>query len=113
MTIAKYTVGFVLSLVLSLAAYFYVTGNGSAVWLLPVLGVLAVVQMVIQLQFFLHLGDEVGPKYKLASLLFMLGILMIVVGGSLWIMSNLNYNMMHMTPAQKDNYMTTKNNLSF
>jgi cytochrome o ubiquinol oxidase operon protein cyoD len=113
MSIWKYTVGFVLSLLLSLAAYFYVVGHGSNAWLLPVLGVLALVQMIVQLLFFLHLGEETGPKYKLFSFLFMFGILIIVVGGSLWIMTNLNYNMMNMTPAEKTNYMSGANNMGF
>lgn len=113
MTLTKYTTGFVLSLLLSLAAYYYVVLHGSNVWLLLVLAVLALVQMTVQLLFFLHLGDEVGPRYKLASFLFMFGMLVIVVGGSLWIMANLNYNMMRMTPSEKENYMTTKNDMSF
>lgn len=113
MTIARYTIGFVLSLVLTLAAYYYVVLHGSEMWLLVVLGTLALTQMIVQLVFFLHLGDEVGPRYKLASFLFMLLVLAIVVIGSLWIMANLNYNMMHMGPNEKTNYMMTQHDKGF
>lgn len=113
MTLARYTIGFVLSLVLTMAAYYYVVLHGSGTWLLAVLGVLALTQMTVQLVFFLHLGDEVGPRYRLASFLFMIGILVIVVGGSIWIMGHLNYNMMQMSPNQKTNYMMTQHDKGF
>jgi len=113
MTVAKYTIGFILSLLLSLVAYFYVELHGSADWVTLVLGVLAVTQMIVQLVFFLHLGDEAGPRYRLLSFVFMFGTLVIIVVGSIWIMANMNYNMMQMTPTQKENYMTTKNDMSF
>jgi cytochrome o ubiquinol oxidase operon protein cyoD len=78
-----------------------------------ILGVLAVAQMIVQLVFFLHLGDEVRPRYKFASFVFMAGILIIVVGGSLWIMNNLNQNMMQMSPTEKTNYMMTQHDKGF
>jgi cytochrome o ubiquinol oxidase operon protein cyoD len=113
MTYAKYTIGFILSLLLTMAAYFAVRLHPNMHVLLIILGVLAVVQMVVQLIFFLHLGEEVGPKYKLASFVFMIGILVIVVGGSIWIMNNLNYNMMQMSPTEKTNYMMTQHDKGF
>jgi len=105
MTAARYAIGFVLSLILSLAAYYYVVLGGSGTWFLVILGVLAVTQMIVQLIFFLHLGDEVGPRYRLMSFAFMLIILLVVVVGSLWVMVNMNYHMMDMTPTEKTDYM--------
>jgi predicted RNA-binding protein associated with RNAse of E/G family len=43
----------------------------------------------------------------------MVGILVIVVGGSIWIMNNLNYNMMQMSPTEKTNYMMTQHDKGF
>lgn len=114
MTLTKYIIGFILSLALTIVAYVLVTQElvgGMA--LIMVLGALAVVQMIVQLVFFLHLGDEVGPRYKLASFLFMGGILLIIVVGSVWIMNNMNYNMMNMTPQQKSDYMMTQHDKGF
>lgn len=113
MTLKRYTIGFVLSLLLTFAAYFDVRLHPNMNTLLVVLGVLAVTQMAVQLVFFLHLGEEVRPRYRLASFGFMLLILVVVVTGSLWVMSHLNNNMMHMTPDQKTNYMTTQYNKGF
>ena len=113
MTITRYTIGFVLSLLLSLAAYYYVVLGSSETWLLPVLGALALIQMTVQLIFFLHLGEEVRPRYRLASFGFMLLVLTIVVVGSLWVMVHLNNNMMDMTPDEKTNYMMTQHDKGF
>ena len=113
MTAARYAIGFVLSLALSMLAYFYVVLPGDKTWLLPILGVLAVTQMAVQLVFFLHLGDEVGPRWRLASFGFMLLILVVVVVGSLWVMVHLNNNMMHMTSDQKEGYMMTEYDKGF
>lgn len=105
MTLSKYITGFVLSLVLTLLAYFIVVGGASGWWLVPVLGVLALVQMMVQLIFFLHLGEEAKPRWKMMSFLFMAGALTIVVAGSIWIMANMNYNMLHMSADEKESYM--------
>lgn len=105
MTVSKYVTGFVLSLVLTLLAYGIVVGGTSAPWLIPALGALALVQMVVQLTFFLHLGEEAKPRWKIVSFLFMAGALTIIVAGSIWIMANMNYNMMHMSPDEKESYM--------
>ena len=106
--------GLAQALVITLIAYFAVVGqwaNGFA--LLVLLCALAVIQMTVQLVYFLHLGDEVGPRYKLASFLFMTGILLIIVVGSLWIMHHLNYNMMNMTPDEKSDYMLKQHDKGF
>lgn len=87
--------GFILSLLLTLGAYFLVVGRllQGNVLLLAVMS-LAYIQAAVQLLLFLHLGDEPSPKWKLMTFWFMLTVLIILVGGTLWIMSNLNYNMM-------------------
>ena len=87
--------GFILSLLLTLASFICVSER-----LLPQTGLLyviltlAVIQTVVQLILFLHLGEETKPKWKLLTFFFMLSILIIVVLGSLWIMAELDYNMM-------------------
>lgn len=113
MTIAKYTVGFLLSLVLTLVAYFLVVGGFKSDWLLIILGVLAIAQMVVQLIFFLHVGEETGPRMRLASFVFMAGTLLIIVIGSLWIIKNMNYNMLKMSPTDKNNYMLIQHDKGF
>lgn len=111
-SLLSYFIGFTLSLLLTIGAYIAVTRHSFAGGLLIAIIVgLAVAQVLVQLFFFLHLGRETRPRWKLAVLLFMLVILGILVIGSLWIMQNLNYNMM--TPEQLNVYMINQNSAGF
>lgn len=104
-TFRAYVVGFVSSLVLTISAYLLVVNHHSGTGTNGVLAVivgLALVQFGVQLWFFLHLGQETKPRWKLAVLAFMIMVVLIMVFGSLWIMDNLNYRM---TPQQVNNYM--------
>lgn len=108
----QYCVGFGLAVVLTLIAYLLVVNHWlSGVALLGTIIGLAVVQLLVQLVFFLHLGKK-GSRWNLTAFFFMLIILFIVVGGSLWIMYNLNYNM-QMTPEQMDKFMQQQSNAGF
>ncbi len=99
-----YCVGFGLSLTLTLAAYGFVTGHVfSGLALTGVLAGLAIVQVLVQLLFFLHLRHEAEPRWKLLVFDFMLLIVAILVFGTLWIMNNLDYHAM--TPGQTDTYI--------
>jgi len=113
MTIKRYSAGFLLCLALTLVAYALVMGSPNTLQLLFALGVLAVVQLAVQLEFFLHLGDEVRPRMKIASFFFMASLLIILIAGSMWIMRDLNLRMMQLTPEQKTEYMTTQYNRGF
>lgn len=100
---ATYRVGFILSLVLTFVAFWLVMGtNLSGHTLIGTLMILAVAQLYVQLHFFIHLGQETKPRWNLLAFLFMLLVVLIIVVGSLWIMDNLNYNMM---PHDMDSYM--------
>ena len=87
--------GFITSLVLTLAAYRIVTHYELTDFLLTltVFG-LATLQALLQLFFFLHLGVESKPQWGLITFLFTVLVIIVVIGGSLWIMNNLNYNLM-------------------
>jgi cytochrome o ubiquinol oxidase operon protein cyoD len=102
-TFGTYLAGFGLSILLTLVAFELVTKhimNGTG--LVVVIIGLALVQFWVQLFFFLHLGREARPRWKLLVLAFMMLVVLILVIGSLWIMGNLNYRM---TPQQINNYM--------
>lgn len=104
--ISHYIVGFALSLVLTLSAYFLVVNQYfSEQKTIILIMLLAITQLFVQLIFFLHLGSEAKPRLKLAIFLFTLLVVLIVVGGSIWVMSHLNYHHNDMSPAEKDNYI--------
>src|SRR5579872_21019 len=58
---------------------------------LVVIGVAAIAQVVVHLQYFLHLDLKPAPKNKLIALCFVTVMLFILVGGTLWSMFDLNY----------------------
>lgn len=94
-SLKSYIIGFVLSLLLTFIAFFLVTEKWLTTWHTTlILSALAIVQAFVQLVFFLHLGQEKSPYWNLQTFLFMLGVLAIIVLGSLWIMYNLDYHMM-------------------
>jgi cytochrome o ubiquinol oxidase operon protein cyoD len=101
----SYVIGFVFSVLATVLAYFLVVNN---VWpkdvLIYAVLLIAVTQLVIQVVFFLHIGR--GSHWKLVSFLFTVLIVAIVVIGSVWIMNNLNYNMMDMSPDEMRIYMS-------
>jgi cytochrome o ubiquinol oxidase operon protein cyoD len=112
-TIWLYVTGFILAVGLTILAYLMVTDY----WLVgntlifSAMG-LALVQLVVQLVFFLHLGRESKPRWNLSIFFFTILVLLVIVGGSLWIMYNLNYNM-NMTPEQMDTYMIKQSDKGF
>ncbi len=90
---SSYILGFCLSIVLTLAAFFLVIGQVLSGWgLIVAIAVLALAQLAVQLIFFLHLGTAANKKWNLVILIFTAFIVFIIVAGSLWIMYNLNYH---------------------
>ena len=101
----RYVTGFAGALATTIVAFVLVSNHAlTGGWLVAALVALALVQLWIQLAFFLHVGEEAKPRWRLTALLFTAVMVLVIVIGSLWIMYHLNYNMM-MTPQQMDTYM--------
>jgi cytochrome o ubiquinol oxidase subunit IV len=60
------------------------------------LAVLAIAQMGVHLVFFLHITTGPDNVNNVMALAFGVLIVLLVVTGSLWIMANLNHNMLPM-----------------
>jgi len=92
-----YLTGLGLAILLT-ATSFFVAGT-NLVWepSIPVaLVVLAIAQMGVHLVFFLHITTGADNANNVLALAFGVLIVLLVIGGSLWIMANLNHNMMPM-----------------
>jgi cytochrome o ubiquinol oxidase operon protein cyoD len=92
-----YVTGLGLAILLT-ATSFFIAGT-DLVWQpsIPVaLVVLAIAQMGVHLVFFLHITTGPDNTNNVLALAFGILIVMLVMGGSLWIMANLNHNMMSM-----------------
>ena len=95
--VVGYLTGLGLAILLT-ATSFFVAGT-DLVWepSIPVaLVVLAIAQMGVHLVFFLHMTTGADNTNNVLALAFGVLIVMLVMGGSLWIMANLNHNMMPM-----------------
>jgi cytochrome o ubiquinol oxidase subunit IV len=92
-----YLIGLGLAILLT-ATSFFVAGT-DLVWQpsIPVaIIVLAIAQMGVHLVFFLHITTGPDNTNNIMALAFGLLIVFLVIAGSLWIMANLNHNMMPM-----------------
>lgn len=97
-TTKSYIIGYLLSLAFTAIPYYLVVNKtfGGATLLAAILG-FAVFQMVIQVFFFLHLGRGPKPLYNVVFFVSTIGIILVVVGGSIFIMSNLYHKI---TPSE-------------
>jgi cytochrome o ubiquinol oxidase operon protein cyoD len=92
-----YVVGLALATLITVVAFFI--AQTTLVWgpSIPIaLFVLAVAQMGVHLVFFLHITSGPDNTNNVLALAFGVLIVMLLIVGSLWIMSHLNHNMMPM-----------------
>jgi cytochrome o ubiquinol oxidase operon protein cyoD len=90
-----YTIGLVVALILTATSFW--VANTSLLWQGGVglgLAVLAIAQMGVHLVFFLHLTTGPDSTNNILALAFGLLIVLVVVAGSLWIVTDLNQNML-------------------
>lgn len=88
----SYVIGFLLSIGFTLLAYFTVAEDLFGENNFGVIMVLALAQFVVQVVFFLHMGKTSKPSWSDIALYFMMLIVVTIVIGSMWIMSNLDYH---------------------
>ena len=96
-SLKAYVVGFIGSLILTIVAFLvtiYKPVEGFT--LLAGLVALALTQAVVQLLFFLHVGQEAKPRWETWVFFFMVLVLCIIALGTLWIIYNLNWRTMSM-----------------
>ncbi|RUW86120.1 cytochrome o ubiquinol oxidase subunit IV [Mesorhizobium sp. M1E.F.Ca.ET.063.01.1.1] len=89
-----YIIGLFLAVVLTATSFW--AANTSILWSAGVplgLSVLAIAQMGVHLVFFLHISTGPEDTNKVLALAFGVLIVILVVAGSLWIMTDLNQNM--------------------
>jgi len=93
--ILVYTIGLLLAVLLTATSFW--VANTSLLWApgIPLgLVVLAIAQMGVHLVFFLHITTGPDNTNNVLALAFGVLIVALVIAGSLWIMANLNANMM-------------------
>jgi cytochrome o ubiquinol oxidase subunit IV len=90
-------IGFILAFVLTLAAFGIVeAGLNLPLLILAAVAILGVMQIVVHLRFFLHLDLSRSKREDLQLILFATLLIVLMVGGSIWILWSLNARMMPM-----------------
>jgi cytochrome o ubiquinol oxidase subunit IV len=95
--VGGYLAGLALAILLTVVSFFI--AQTTLVWQpsIPVaLAVLAIAQMGVHLVFFLHITTGPDNINNVMALAFGVLIVLLLMTGSLWIMANLNHNMMPM-----------------
>lgn len=94
-SLKSYLTGFLLALILTAIPFALVMrGNLSPAVALAAIFVAGIVQILVHLHYFLHLDTTSAARWNVLALIFTLLIMILFVGGSLWIMWTLNYRMM-------------------
>ena len=94
-SVGSYLVGFVLAVVLTAASFWLVLHGGfPRETALIGLGVLAVVQIVVHLVFFLHMNASSSQRWNVTAFAYTVLTVLIIVVGTLWVMHNVGMNMM-------------------
>ncbi|WP_136068813.1 cytochrome o ubiquinol oxidase subunit IV [Modicisalibacter radicis] len=94
-SVRSYVIGLIASLVLTVIPFALVmTGAFSTLTTVLTIVVTAVFQIAVQLVLFMHLNAKADEGWKLASMVFTVAILILIIGGSIWIMRQLHANVM-------------------
>ncbi|ABE58314.1 cytochrome o ubiquinol oxidase subunit IV [Chromohalobacter israelensis] len=94
-SVKSYVIGLILSIVLTIIPFGMVMSGGfETMTVVVTISIMAILQVLVQLIMFMHLDFKTEEGWNAGSFIFTALILVILVGGSLWIMQNLHANMM-------------------
>ena len=96
-SLRSYVTGLVLALTLT-AIPFRIVMHGGVTQVIATVSILtfALLQIVVHLTFFLHLYGSSTQRWNLVAFLMSAVIVVVLLGGSSWIMFHLRHNMMPM-----------------
>ena len=99
-TLRGYLTGFALAAILTIIPFWLVMGHVfENHWLtITIVLLLAVVQIVVHIVYFLHLDTKSEGGWNMMAFVFTAVLVVIVLGASIWVMYNENANMMPMSP---------------
>ncbi|MEJ2117665.1 MAG: cytochrome o ubiquinol oxidase subunit IV [Alphaproteobacteria bacterium] len=93
-SLKSYLLGFGLALVLTAIPFGLVASNGATrTTTLLIITITAIIQVFVHLRFFLHLDFKTTPRENMLAMIFAVILIVILGGGTLWIMFNLNSRM--------------------
>ncbi|KEC56191.1 cytochrome o ubiquinol oxidase subunit IV, partial [Bartonella koehlerae] len=94
----SYLIGFILAVFFTLGSFIPVMYGMMDSWAISTKVVyligMAIIQIIVQIVFFLHLNSGPDAKWNLSALWFAVICVFVIIGGTWWAISHLNYNMM-------------------
>ncbi|OJF96389.1 cytochrome o ubiquinol oxidase subunit IV [Pararhizobium antarcticum] len=92
----SYFTGFVLAVILTVLPFAIVMTGGFESRVITALTVIvfAVAQVLVHMVYFLHMNSRSDEGWTLLSMIFTVIVVVIMISGSLWVMYNMNTNMM-------------------
>jgi cytochrome o ubiquinol oxidase subunit IV len=94
-SVRSYVIGFVLSVVLTAAAFGLVLQQAlGPTESIIAIAVLAFIQILVHLVFFLHMNTSSSQRWNLISFGFAVLVAVILIGGTLWVLHNVGAHMM-------------------
>ncbi|WP_107674754.1 cytochrome o ubiquinol oxidase subunit IV [Agrobacterium sp. LAD9] len=95
-TFKSYMIGFILSVILTAIPFWLVMGDvleSKTLLVIAIMG-LGVIQIFVHMIYFLHMDTKSEGGWTFMALIFTVVVLLITLSGSLWVMYNMNKNMM-------------------
>ena len=95
-TRSDYVKGFILAVILTAIPFWLVMAGviQNRTTAVLVLGVLAAVQIVVHMVYFLHMNGKIQGGWTMLSTIFTIVFLAVTIIGTLWVMFHMNANMM-------------------
>ena len=94
-SVSSYLIGFVLAVILTVLSFGVVMSHSLApTGTLAALSILALVQVLVHLHYFLHMGGSSEQRWNNICFVFTVGFVAIFIIGTLFIMNNTALHMM-------------------
>ena len=91
----SYAIGFAAAAILTVVPFLVVgAGLASAATAYRIIGACALIQLLVHFRFFLHIGLGRSTRDDLQLILFTGLIIVLMVGGTIWVLGNLHTRMM-------------------
>ena len=95
-SLRSYMIGFVLSVVLTIVPFYVVMAEValSLPMLLAIIFIFGGAQMLVHTHYFLHVNLKTDEGWQAMSIVFTAILIVILMAGSIWVMTHLHENMM-------------------
>ena len=91
----QYTIGFILSVILTVIPFGMVMAGGFGRGIvMAVIAITAVAQVLVQLVYFLHMNSSSEQRWNVIAFIYTILTIAVLLVGSVWIMNYLHSNMM-------------------